>query len=90
MYKKDKSNTFCTSILCFGYGHCDKLAAKDFKFKIGGAEGSFSQTKFFSVPSSSYLIDAKDLNISGDFCILGIAGYVPKEVNKYIFGSVFL
>lgn len=83
LYLKDKNSkdVYCTSLMCYHYGSCSRLSAKDFKFKIGGSNESLSTPMYFSVPSSSYLIDSKDLGISGDFCILGITGYVPNEMN---------
>ena len=45
---------------------------------------------YFTVPRSTYLIDSKDIGIAPGFCILGITGYVPDDVNTYIFGSIFL
>ena len=92
LYMQDKSDSeaFCTSIMCIHYGSCAKSKGSDFKFRIGGGENSTSQPKYFSVPASAYLIEAHDLGIPGNFCILGLTGFVPYGVNKMYFGSVFL
>jgi hypothetical protein len=45
---------------------------------------------YFTVPRSAYLLKAADVGILSNYCILGITGYVPDNVNKMVFGSVFL
>lgn len=45
---------------------------------------------YFTIPPSSYLIDSDLLGIGSEFCVLGIVGYVPDKVNKFIFGNTFL
>lgn len=45
---------------------------------------------YFSVPFSAYQVDSSTLGIGGLYCILGITGYIPDNVNRYIFGTVFL
>jgi hypothetical protein len=73
--------------MCYEGGTCDKIfTAKEFKFKIGSAGNGM----YFSIPRSAYLINSKDLGIGSNFCILGITGLVPNNVNKFVFGSVFL
>lgn len=71
-------------------GSCSKVASlKDFKFKIG-SPNSTSDAMYFTVPRSAYLIDSTDIGLPSGLCILGITGYIPNSVNKYIFGTIFL
>lgn len=90
MEGRDPETTSCTDILCLMQGPCSGVTgAKDFSFQIG-SQNSSQTPMYFTIPKTAYLIDSQSIGIYPGFCILGITGYVPDNVNTYIFGSIFL
>ena len=69
--------------MCYAKLSCAKLATKidDLKFDFG-------EKKYFTLPSSEYLINGEDLGEPG-YCLFGVQGGL-NQISMYIFGDAFL
>eukprot|EP00347_Sterkiella_histriomuscorum_P011866 403370807 len=76
----------CKIYTCLRNTPCSQVPDIPLRFVIGDEENQVTVT----IPTRTYLFDAKQVGIKGDYCILGVQGTVPSKQNKYVFGALFM
>jgi hypothetical protein len=66
MWKRDYHGVICSSEICYFEGSCASNSKK-----LSPLRFKFEEKKHFTLPSSEYLIEGKDMGVPG-YCVFGV------------------